>query len=146
MSNVIPFRRPRQEPPAPILLTIPEIRELTQLAFPEEFYEDENELLELSESDWALLSNYFEFFGLRLPADAHAQTTHDLWRDLKLHYAPAVRVTAHGGSIDEIPEQLCNLTLAQRAYAHAVGTQDRALAQQLARGVFSGRHISLFLT
>lgn len=129
-------------PPTAAPRSTAEVAALTEHDFPADFCEDEHQVLELSHEDWASLSNYFDFYGLRLPIEAHAQTAFDLWRELRLTYGPLVRLASNGREAHTMPDPT---TPAQRAYAVAVGTQNRALAQRLARGLFSGRHASLFL-
>lgn len=123
-------------------LDVAGIQTLTQQAFPTEFYEDEEGLLELPSEDWNNLSRYFQFFGLRLPQDAHAQTTHDLWRGLQLTYAPLVRLASRGSRDHPL---MAKATPEQREYALAVGLQNLPLAQTRARMLFTGKHESLFL-
>lgn len=164
MSNVIPFRKPlraaaRAEPVpslafrvtptvtaiASTVLTVAEIRDLTEFDFPANFCANEGGTLVLEPADWQQTAQYFSFHGLKLPNDADAQTTYDLWRELRLVYGQAVRLASQGREHD-LASVCDSLTPDQRGYAVAVGIQDRPLAGKLARGLFHGRHLSLFLT
>ncbi|HXD42487.1 MAG TPA: hypothetical protein VN649_18120 [Ramlibacter sp.] len=124
-------------------LTFAEIQGLTLTEFPQDFGAYEDGCLALSPQDWEVLAKYFAFYGLRLPPNADADTTYALWRELRLDCGQAVRLASVGRS--EEVQQLCpRLSPAKRAYAVAVGRQDTALAQRLARGLFTGPHRSLF--
>lgn len=124
-------------------LTVAAIRDLTTFEFPENFCEDEAGTLVLEPDDWQKVSEYLTFHGLRLPSDAHAQTTHDLWRELRGMYGQAVRLASQGRG-PEIAGICDELTPDQRAYAVAVGSQSTAMARQRARALFTGRHRVMF--
>lgn len=120
------------------------LRALTEMPFPEDFAQDEDTGELCVEADTReILARFFEFFGLRLPTAARADTVHDLWQVLRLKYGQAVRLAARGrGDIAMVcPE----LTATELAYAAAVGKQDRETARQLAKSLFTGRDRVIFL-
>jgi hypothetical protein len=156
MTEAIPIRKPVQRPPnaprpsaPPVVvnddrpLSIAEIQCLTVTEFPKDFGAYEDGCLALSSEDSEVLARYFAFYGLRLPPNADADATYSLWRELRLECVQAVRLASVGRSIDV--QHLCpQLSPDKRAYAVAVGRQDKVLAQRLARGLFTGPRRSLF--
>jgi hypothetical protein len=155
MSNVVPFRRravtSAHNPGGQVIqfqrpesrLTTEEVSAITQTDFPEELGADEADRLVLEPHEMEVLGRYFDFHALRLPAYADADTTYELWRELRLTYGQAVRLASKGRA-EEVTSLCSELSADQRAYAIAVGRQERALAQRLARKLFFGRHRSMF--
>jgi len=154
-SNVVPFRKrvapSAQNPGGQVIqfrqsekpLTVDELSAMTQTDFPDELGADEDDHLVLEPHEMELLGRYFDFYALRLPAYADADTTYELWRELRLTYGQAVRLASQGRA-EEVAGLCPELSANQRAYAIAVGRQERLLAQRLARGLFIGRHRSAF--
>jgi hypothetical protein len=117
---------------------------LTQLEFPEySVFEDGG--ADFSEGDWTAVVDMLFLYGLRLPGDVEAAALIDLWKTLRFDYGQGVRLATDGREA-EVPSLCPQLSPDERAYVCAVGRQDRELAQVLARRLFSGRQLSLFLT
>lgn len=126
------------------LMTSEALGTLVELDFPTEFHADDAGVLEVPPEDRVKLAAFFEAFGLRLPLNAHAETAGGLWRELRLGYGQAVRLSSKGRAEDV--HTLCRekLSLEQRTYGIAVGLQDLPLAQFLARRIFTGEHRANF--
>lgn len=144
LGAAAPLSAPESWPCSSPVLSVQAVQALLDTAHTHQATPDEDGAPVLDDGTWGELLPLFEFYGLRLPQDADCAHALELCKDLAATYAPAVRLASEQ-RCEEVAHLCGKLTPLQQAYAIAAGTQDRALAQRLARGVFAGRSRSAFL-